>query len=251
MTRLHGKTVLITGATSGIGKATAQLFVQEGAQLVISGQNRDRLQAAQQSLQAGADVLALQADQSDVSQIERAVAQLEADVSSLDVVFLNAGVTWPGPIEEVTEEEFDGQVAINFKGPFFWMQKTLPLLADEASVIVTASSLTEKGMPGMGVYAATKAALRSLVRTLAAELVDRKVRVNALSPGPTETPIYDKIGLPEDELQAMATQITEEIPMHRFGDPTEIAQAALFLASDDSAFMLGDELVVDGGHSTV
>ena len=245
MGKLDGKTALITGATSGIGLATAKLFVEEGARVAITGQDKGRLQEAVGDL--GEDVLPIRAEMRSLSDIDAMVEEVRESFGTLDVLFVNAGVTWTAPFAEVDEEAFDGQVAINLKGPFFTVQKAASILNEGASVILTTSNLNEMGMPGMSVYSASKAAVRSLARTLAAELVGQEVRVNALAPGPTDTPIYGKLGMPPEALQEMAGQIAGQIPVGRFGKPEEIARAALFLASDDSSFMLGEEVLVDGG----
>jgi len=245
MGKLDGKAALITGGTSGIGLATARLFLEEGARVAITGQDEGRIAEAAEQL--GDGVAAVRAEMSSLKDIEAMVEEARDRFGGLDVLFVNAGVTWAAPFGEVDEQAFDGQVAINLKGPFFTVQKAAPVLNEGASVILTTSNLGEMGMPGMSVYSASKAALRSLARTLAAELVGRGVRVNALAPGPTETPIYGKLGMPPEAVEAMAGQIAGQIPMKRFGRPEEIARAALFLASDDSSFVLGEEVLVDGG----
>jgi len=245
MGKLDGKTALITGGTSGIGLETARLFLEEGARVAITGQDVGRLREAEGAL--GDGVVAVRAEMRSLPDIEYMVEEVREQFGGLDVLFVNAGVTWAAPFADIDEGAFDGQVAINLKGPFFTMQKAAPVLNEGASVILNTSNLAEMGMPGMSVYSATKAAVRSLARTFSAELVGRGVRVNALGPGPTDTPIYGKLGMEPEALQHMAGQISGQIPMKRFGRPEEIARAALFLASDDSSFMLGEEVLVDGG----
>ncbi|MEM8805135.1 MAG: SDR family oxidoreductase [Cyanobacteria bacterium P01_G01_bin.38] len=248
MNRLQGKTVLITGGTTGIGFVTAKLLQQEGAAVAISGQNPQRLDQASAEL---GDVLAVRADSRSLEEISQMVGQVESRFGSLDVLFANAGVTMPMPIMGVDEAHINEQMNINFKGVFFTIQKALPIMRDGGSIVLTTSCLNQMGMPGMSVYAASKAAVRSLARSLSAELGDRNIRVNAISPGPIETPIYSKLGMPAADLEQMASQLTKQIPMHRFGQPEEIAKAVLFLASDESSFVLGEEIVVDGGWSAL
>jgi len=244
MLRFEDKIVLVTGGTSGIGLAAAQHFKQEGAQVIISGQDDGRLTAATQSL---GGVLGIRANVSIVSDIEAMYAQIQARYGRLDVLFANAGVTRIAPLLSVDEAHLDGQMGINFKGAFFTIQKAVPLMSAGGSIVVNTTCLDEMGMPGMSVYSASKAALRSIVRTLAAELVQQGIRINAVSPGAIDTPIYGKLGLTQDGLQAMASGIAAQIPMQRFGKPEEVAKAVAFLASDDASYVLGAELVVDGG----
>ena len=247
MGKLDGKTALVTGGTSGIGFATAKLFLEEGARVAITGQDKGRLREAEETLGDGA--LALRAEMGSLADIENMTGRVRDEFGGLDVLFANAGVTWTAPFAEEDEKSFEGQMDINFKGPFFLLQKADSILNLGASIVLNTSILNEMGMPGMSVYAASKAAVRSLVRSSAAELVGRSIRVNAVSPGPIETPIYEKLGMPPELLQQMATGLLEQVPMHRFGHPDEVARAVLFLASEDSSFILGEELAVDGGWS--
>ena len=247
MNRLEGKTALITGGTSGIGLASAKLFLYEGANVVITGQNEARLEQAAAEL--GDGTKAIRANVTSLSDTVQMVEQVNAAVSGIDVLFANAGVTMPMPVMNVDDAHIDDQMAINFKGVFFTVQKALPIMRDGGSIILTTSCLNQMGMPGMSIYAASKAAVRSLARSLSAELGDRNIRVNAISPGPIETPIYSKLGMSEEQLGQMASDLQQRIPMSRFGQPEEIAKAALFLASDDSSYMLGEEIVIDGGWS--
>lgn len=247
MGKLDGKTALITGGTSGIGLATARLFMEEGAQVAISGQDEGRLREAAEGL--GLDALTIRADMRSLADIEGMVEEVRDRFGELDILFVNAGVVLPASFNQVDEANFEEQMTINLKGPFFTIQKATPLLREGSSVLLTTTAFDERGLPGMSVYAASKAALRSLSRTFAAELVACGVRVNAVSPGPTETPIYSKLGMPPEAVQQMAQQLNERVPMHRFGQPEEVVRAALFLASTDSSFVLGHELVIDGGFN--
>jgi len=245
MARLDGKTALITGGTTGIGLETAKLFQTEGARIAFTGQNQERLNEAAQKL--GSEAYAIRANTQSVADIEAMALQVKEQLGGLDVLFVNAGITKSASLAEVDEAHIDEQMGINFKGAFFTIQKVVPFIRDQGSIVLTTSCLNQMGMPGMSIYAASKAALRSLAQTLSAELTERGIRINAVSPGPIETPAYSKLGLPQEALQQMAGQLVEKVPMRRFGQPEEIARAALFLASEDSSFMLGEELVVDGG----
>jgi NAD(P)-dependent dehydrogenase (short-subunit alcohol dehydrogenase family) len=245
MGKLSGKRALITGGTTGIGFATAKLFLEEGAQVAIVGQNQERLQAALGQL--GDRVVGIQANVSRVDDIQTMIERVRQDFGGLDILVANAGITQPLPVNAVDEAHIDQQFDINFKGVFFTVQKALPILQNPSSVVLVTSCLDQMGMPGMSVYAASKAAVRSLARSFSAELVAQGIRVNAVSPGPIETPIYSKLGMPDEALQAMANQLIQQIPMGRFGQTDEVAKPILFLASDDSSFMLGEEIVLDGG----
>jgi NAD(P)-dependent dehydrogenase (short-subunit alcohol dehydrogenase family) len=245
MARLGGKKALITGGTTGIGFATAKRFLEEGAQVAISGQNPERLQEALGQL--GSNAIGVLADLSLGHNVETMLDQVKRDLGSLDILVANAGITKPSPVNMVDEAHINEQFDINFKGVFFTVQKAIPLLNNPASIVLNTSCLDEIGMPGMSIYSASKAAVRSLARSFSAELVRQGIRVNAVSPGPIETPIYSKLGMPAEALQTMAAGLIEKIPMGRFGQADEVAKAILFLASDDSSFMLGEEIVVDGG----
>ncbi|WP_298299187.1 SDR family oxidoreductase [uncultured Litoreibacter sp.] len=249
MGKLDGKTALITGGTTGIGFATAEAFLREGARLAITGQNQDRLASAGEKL--GAEVLTLQTDQSALSQIDAMVSRINDQFGQLDTVFLNAGVTVPAPIEAVTEEQFDYLYQTNLKGPFFTLQKLIPVLSEGATIVINASNLAGMGVPTTSAYAATKAALISLTRTFAAELLPKGIRVNAVAPGPIETPSMGKLGMSEEQLQGMMEQLTSTIPMGRIGQAEEIAKAVLFLASDGASFMTGETITLDGGWSSL
>lgn len=247
MGKLEGKVAVITGGNSGIGLATAKEFKNEGARIVISGRDRQTLDEAAREI--GGDVLAVQSDASSLSEINKLFAAVKERFGKIDVLFVNAGIGKFAPLEAVTEEFFDAVMDINFKGAYFTIQKALPLLNDGASIVLNTSINAHIGMPNSSVYAASKAALITLARTLSAELVGRGIRVNAVSPGPVMTPIYGRLGLPPEELEETAKNILEQIPMKRFGQPEEIAKTVLFLASADSSFLLGTEIIADGGMS--
>lgn len=245
MSRLDGKTALITGATTGIGLATAKLFQKEGARVVITGQNQERLNEAAQEL--GSDALAIRVDVRSLADIETMVSKIESHFGGIDVLFVNAGIAKLKPMGDINEELIDEIMDINFKGAFLTIQKSVSIIRDPGSIVLNTSVNNQMGMATTNIYAASKAALRSLARTLSTELIERGIRVNAVSPGPVTTPIYGKLGVPQEHLDEFAGQLQQEIPMKRFGNPDEIAKAALFLASEDSSFVLGEELVVDGG----
>jgi NAD(P)-dependent dehydrogenase (short-subunit alcohol dehydrogenase family) len=249
MKRLEGKTALITGGTTGIGRATAALFLKEGARVAITGQNAERVAEAAAAL--GEGVIGLTADASSAADMAKVAQRLQAEFGQVDVVFANAGIAHPRPLADIDEAHIDQQFGVNVKGVIFTVQKLLPLLRKPASIILTASTVAELGTANMSVYSATKAAVRSLARSLSAELAPQGVRVNVVSPGPIETPIFGKMGLPQDAVDAWAEQIKGKVPAGRFGTVDEIAKAALFLASDDSSYILGEQLLVDGGMATV
>lgn len=245
--QLLGKTALVTGGNSGIGLATAQLLRAHGARVAITGRDAATLEQAQHA--SGSEILAMRSDAGSLADIDALMQQIGQHLGGLDVLFLNAAVAHPGPLEHVTEAQFDAMANVNFKGVFFTVQKALPLLRKGASVIVTTSIANQMGSPNFSVYAACKAALRSLVQSLALELVPRGIRINAVSPGPIETPIWDRLGLPGEARQAIVDGIDAKSPMRRFGAPAEIAQTVLFLASDASSYVVGQEIAVDGGMS--
>lgn len=249
MQRLQGKRALVTGGTSGIGLEVARQFIEEGARVIVTGMQEETLAAARQQL--GTEALAVKIDAGDAQAQTRLAALVAEHFGQLDVAVLNAGIGVFRPLEQWDEQAFDRSFAVNFKGPFFLLQALLPVLADPASLVLTGSVNAHIGMPASSVYSATKAALRSLARTMSGELAPRGVRVNALSPGPVRTPIYEKLGLPAQALQQMEASILAGLPAGRFGMPGEIAKAAVFLASDESAFALGSEFVLDGGFTTV
>lgn len=245
MSRLKNKTALITGGTTGIGLATAKLFLQEGARVAITGQDERRV--AEAALTLGAGAIALRADVTSASDMASVAKRLKEEFGGLDIVFANAGIAKPLPFSDVDDANIDDQFDVNVKGVIYTVQKMLPLLHNPASIILTSTTMIEQGLAGMSVYAASKAAVRSLARTLSAELVGKGIRVNVVSPGPIDTPIYGKLGLPAEAVSLMADQILGKVPMGRFGQADEIAKAVLFLASDDSTYILGENLLIDGG----
>lgn len=246
MSRLQGKRTLITGGTSGIGLETAKQFLAEGARVIVTGINPDSIKKAQTEL--GSEVLVLQADSANVT-AQRALAQAVKDhYGRLDVAFLNAGVSVWLPIEEWSEEMFDRSFDINVKGPYFLLQALLPVFANPASVVLNTSISAHVGADRSSVYAATKAAFLNMSKTLSTELLARGIRFNAVSPGPVETPLYDKLGIPEAYREQINKDIAASIPLGRFGTPEEIAKAVLYLASDESRWTVGSELIVDGGR---
>ncbi|MDJ0686057.1 MAG: SDR family oxidoreductase [Alphaproteobacteria bacterium] len=249
MQRLDGIRAVITGGTTGIGYAAAHRLIEEGARVILTGQNQGRIDDATARLGERAQGFLAQAESpEDASALADFV---KTAFGGLDVLFANAGVAWPTPFDAVDLESLQRQMAINFAGPLFAVQKLAPLMGEGASVIFNTSNLNELGMPGMAVYSASKAALRSLARTLQTELEPKGIRVNTVAPGPVETPIYGKLDMPEEQLDAMAQQILAKVPAGRFGKPEEIAGAVAFLASPDSSFMRGAEVTVDGGWSSL
>ena len=249
MERLKGKTVLITGGTSGIGLATAKLFIAEGARLAVTGRDPERLAAAQKEL--GCDTLVIRSEAGNLAEIDSLRAQVKNHFGHLDVLFINAAVAKVAPIELVTETQLDEILGANFKGAFFTIQSFLPLFSNNTSIIVTTSITNQLGSPNFSVYAASKAALRSLVQSLSLELIGRGIRVNAISPGPIATLMFDRFGLPPEAVHGIKGENERKSPSKRFGTPDEIAKVALFLASDDSAYVVGEEIVVDGGMSVL
>jgi NAD(P)-dependent dehydrogenase (short-subunit alcohol dehydrogenase family) len=245
--RLSGKRTLITGGTSGIGLATAKRFLEEDAQVIVTGVNPETLANARAEL--GSEVTVLSADSASM-EAQRALADAVADrYGQLDVAFLNAGISVWQPIEDWTEAMFDRSFAVNVKGPYFLIQALLPVFANPASVVLNTSINAHVGAARSSVYAATKAALLNMAKTLSTELIGRGVRVNAVSPGPVETPLYDKLGIPDAYRTQVHSDIRATIPMGRFGAPEEIAEAILYLASDTSRWTVGSEIVVDGGRT--
>jgi NAD(P)-dependent dehydrogenase (short-subunit alcohol dehydrogenase family) len=245
MAKLAGKTALVTGGTTGIGYATAELFLAEGARVAITGQDSGRVAAAAASL--GRDVVAIRADAADLADIERATRTVADAFGKLDVLFVNAGVAKFMPAEASDEALYDAIFDVNVKGAFFTIQKALPILNDGASVIVNTSINASMGMAGTAFYGASKAAMRNIVRTLARELAGRGIRVNAVAPGPIETPIFGKTGMSAADMEAIGKSLVSHIPLGRFGQASEIAGPVLFLAGPDSSFVTGEEIVVDGG----
>jgi NAD(P)-dependent dehydrogenase (short-subunit alcohol dehydrogenase family) len=247
MGKLEGKVAVITGGNSGIGLATAKEFREHGAQVVITGRDQQTLDEAKREI--GGDVLAVRSDTSSLTDIDKLFAVVKEKFGKIDVLFVNAGIGKFAPVEAVTEESFDSIMDINFKGAYFTIQKALPLLNDNAAIVLNASIVAHIGMPNSSVYAASKAALITLARTLSSELVGRRIRVNVVSPGPIATPILGRMGLPPEIVEETANSLQAQVPMKRLGRPEEIAKTVLFLASEDSSFLLGTEIVADGGMS--
>jgi NAD(P)-dependent dehydrogenase (short-subunit alcohol dehydrogenase family) len=249
MGRLEGKVGLITGGNSGIGLATAKQFVKEGAYVFITGRRDPELSGAVKDI--GRSVTGVRGDVSNLGDLDRLVAQIKREKGRLDVVFANAGVAQYAPFGKITEEHFDSIFDINVKGLLFTVQKALPLMPDGASIILNASIVASKGLTANSVYSATKAAVRSFARTWTTDLRDRRIRVNAVSPGPIDTPglsdLMASSGVGEQRLKMMANSV----PLGRLGTPDEIAKAVVFLASDDSSYITGTELFVDGGMAQV
>jgi len=247
MNGVSGKVALITGGTTGIGRATAELLHQRGARVMITGQNADTLSAARRELPP--DIVVLQADARSVSDADRIANEAKQRFGKLDIVFLNAGIAQLAPFEAVTESFYDEHMNVNVKGVVFTLQKLLPLLSTDASVIVNTSVADMRGAPMMSIYSATKGAVAALVRCLAVELAPRGIRVNSVCPATILTPIQAKFGLPPDVAAATAKHYTERIPRKRFGNADEVANAVLFLASPAASYITGVELPVDGGLS--
>jgi NAD(P)-dependent dehydrogenase (short-subunit alcohol dehydrogenase family) len=243
--KLDGKAALVTGGTSGIGLAAARLFRDEGARLVVAGLNHDRLEQTRRDLGTGATVV--QADLRKIEDIDSLVRATRDKCGSVDVLFASAGKGIAASLESVSEEQFDEQFSVNCKGVFFTIQKIAPLMAKGGSIVLTTCFLDAVGARGLSVLSASKAAVRSLTRSIAAELAPLGIRVNAISPGPISTPFHGKLGLSQAELDNAAARIEAKVPLHRFGEADEIAKAVLFLASSDSSYMTGAELVINGG----
>jgi NAD(P)-dependent dehydrogenase (short-subunit alcohol dehydrogenase family) len=249
---LQGKRTLITGGTSGIGLATAKVFLSAGAQVAITGRNPQALQVASSALLAehpDAIVLALQADASNEAQMAAAAVQIRTQWGGLDVLFANAGVAFATPLSGTSASDYDRLMDANLRGVFVSVQQLVGLMPMGSSIVLNTSWLNSVGTAGLSLLSASKAAVRSLARSWSAELLAQGVRVNAVSPGAINTPIHAKTGMTPDQLAAFAAGISESIPLKRLGQAEDVAQAALFLASDASSYMLGAEIVVDGGFS--
>ena len=247
--KLEGKIALITGGNSGIGLATAKEFVNQGAYVFITGRREQELAAAVKAM--GKNVSAVQGNVSNLGDLDRLFAQIKREKGKLDVVFANAGVATYAPFGKITEEHYDSIFNINVKGLLFTVQKALPLLLDGASIILNASIVASKGLSSNSVYSATKAAVRSFARTWTTDLKDRRIRVNAISPGPIDTPGLSKLMASSEASQQRMAAISTIVPLGRLGTPDEIAKAVVFLASDDSSYITGTELFVDGGFAQV
>lgn len=244
---LQGKTALITGGSSGIGFAATRLLRDHGARVAMVGSSQDKLDRAQAAL--GGDVLAIRGDVASLEDLARLRSVLEGSFGTLDILFANAGVAYGTPIRTTNEIAYARMMDVNVKGVFFTVQAVLPLMREGGSIILNTSWLNQVGTPGRAILSASKAAVRSFARTLSAELLDRKIRVNAVSPGSIETPIHRGKDQTEQEFRAYAEKVGAQVPLGRMGRPEEIAAAVLFLASDASSYMLGAEMVIDGGRS--
>jgi NAD(P)-dependent dehydrogenase (short-subunit alcohol dehydrogenase family) len=249
MGKLEGKVAVITGGNSGMGLATAQRFVAEGAYVFITGRRQAELDKAVK--QIGRNVTGVRGDVSNLADLDRLYATVKEKKGVIDVLFANAGIGSFAPIGSITEEHFDGIFGINVRGLLFSVQKALPLFQDGGSIILNASVASIGGMEGASVYSATKAAVRSFARSWTNDLKGRKIRVNTLSPGPIDTPLFEKAGNSKEEAEAFKSYVVGRVPLGRIGTSDEIANVALFLASDDSSFVTGIELFVDGGLAQV
>ena len=245
--KLTNKIAVITGGNSGIGLATAHEFKQQGARVVIIGRNSNAVSKAVAEL--GDDTLGVTADVSSVADLDRAFTEVRDKVGRVDILFANAGIGRFAPVGETTEALFDEITNTNFKGVYFSILRALPLMPDGGSIVLTSTVAVHFGLPGASIYAAGKAALNSLAKTLAIELADRRIRVNVISPGPIMTPIFGKMGMDQETQNQVAAGLLSGIPLKRFGTSEEIARIVTFLASDDAAFITGQELVADGGMS--
>jgi NAD(P)-dependent dehydrogenase (short-subunit alcohol dehydrogenase family) len=249
MNRFKDKVVVITGGSTGIGLATATLFAREGAKVVIMARNEAAMQAARESING--DMEAIPGDISKLGDLEALAGYLERKYGRVDILFANAGGGVLGPLESVTEVDFDKTVTTNFKGTYFTVQTLIPLMGIGTSVVINTSVAGSKGLPNFSVYSATKAAVRSLARTWTTDLKGRGIRVNAIAPGHIDTDIMVRNGIPADQVAGINEEVTKQIPLGRMGTPEEIANAVAFLASDEASYITGIELTVDGGWTQV
>ncbi|WP_299180515.1 SDR family NAD(P)-dependent oxidoreductase [uncultured Aquimarina sp.] len=249
MSKLNNKVAVITGANSGIGLATAKLYLQEGAKVVVSGRRQEALDEVAKELKG--DFITVKADVSIAADNKRLIEEATNKYGKIDILFLNAGIATPTPTTDVTEEHYNNIFDINVKGPIIATKEALPHINDGGTILFTNSIVHQKGFDGLGIYSASKGALRAYQRVLTSEVKSRGIRVNAIAPGPIDTPIYGKMGLPEDVVEEMGKGFAEQVPLGRFGSSDEIAKSALFLASDDASYINGVELEVDGGLSQI
>jgi len=247
--KLDGKIAVITGGNSGIGLATAKRFVSEGANVFIFGRRQNEIDAGVSEI--GKNVIGIQGDVSNLADLDRLFDVVKVQKGHLDILFANAGIAQFAPLGEISEEHFDKIFRINVKGLLFTVQKALPILEDGGSIILNASIGSSKGVGGSSVYSATKAAVRSFARTWTVDLRDRKIRVNAISPGPIDTPIFSSITQNEEQSELFKKNIVNAVPMKRMGSPDEVAKVVSFLASDESSYVTGIELFVDGGLAQI
>jgi NAD(P)-dependent dehydrogenase (short-subunit alcohol dehydrogenase family) len=250
MGKLDGKIAIITGGSEGIGLAAAQLFVDEGAYVFITGRRQEALDLAVK--QIGKNVRGIQGDVSKLDDLDNVYKIIQEEKGKLDIIFANAGITSSNmPLGSITEKSYDDVFNVNVKGVLFTVQKALPILNDGGSIVLNASRLTNKGRAGASVYAASKAGVRSFARCWCVDLKDRKIRVNVISPGPTDTPLLHGLGKTEEDSKAILEKLAQLTVMDRLAQPIEVAKAALFLASDDSSYITGIELFIDGGASQI
>lgn len=249
MSRFKGKNILVTGGNSGIGLETVKLFLKEGANVVFTGRRQEALD--QVSAELSGNFLAVKADAANLADSKYLIEQATSKFGKIDIAFLNAGVAFFQPMSDITEEHFDEIFNINVKGPFFTIKELIPQMNEGGVIISNTSIVNQKGFDGAGVYSASKAALRSVTRVLATELASKNIRTVSVAPGPIETPIYSKLGMPEEALNEMGSSFAQSVPLKRFGNSTEIAKTVLFLASEDASFINGVEVPVDGGLSQV
>ncbi len=249
MKKLNNKVAVITGANSGIGLATAKLYLQEGAKVVLSGRRQEALDKVAAGLEG--DFITVKADVSIAEDNKRLIKEATAKYGKIDVLFLNAGVAPVTPAHEITENHYDEVFNINVKGPILATKEALPHINDGGTILFTNSIVHQKGFDGLGVYSASKGALRAYQRVLTSEVKSRGIRVNSIAPGPIETPLYGKMGLPQEVVEEMGKGFAQQVPLGRFGTSEEIAKSALFLASDDASYINGIELEVDGGLSQI
>ncbi len=243
MSKVNNKIAVVTGGTSGVGYATAKELLANGAKVIITGQNEKRVIESAKEL----GVKGIVADVRDLKAIDELVKIVKDEYGNIDILFVNAGIFAPAPIGGISEDVYDYTMDINFKGAVFTIEKFLPILNDGSSIINLSSINAYTGMPNTAIYGASKAAFNSYTRTAATELAPRKIRVNAVNPGPTQTPIFGKLGIPEEDLNNFAGAMKNRIPLKRFGRPEDIAKLVTFLASDDSSFITGSEINIDGG----
>ncbi|WP_298781734.1 SDR family NAD(P)-dependent oxidoreductase [uncultured Polaribacter sp.] len=249
MSKLKNKVAVITGANSGIGLSTAKLFLKEGAKVVLSGRRKEALDEVAKELEG--DFITVVADVSVYNDNKTLIKKAVNTYGKIDILYLNAGVAFPTPTANISAEHYNQVFDINVKGPMLAVKEAIPHLNDGGTILFTSSIVSQKGFENLGVYSASKGAIRSYARVLTSELKSRRIRVNTIAPGPIETPIYEKMGLPEKAVKEMGTSFASLIPLGRFGKPEEIAKTALFLASDDASFINGIEIEVDGGLSQV
>ncbi|MFK5879832.1 MAG: glucose 1-dehydrogenase [Flavobacteriaceae bacterium] len=243
MRNLNGKVAVVTGGNSGIGYASAKKLKERGANVIITGRSKERIEIASKEL----GVTGFVANVKDLTEMDKLVSNVQSQFGKVDILFVNAGIFAPAPIGQISEEMFDNQMGINFKGALFTIEKFLHILNYGSSIINLSSVNAYTGMPNTAVYAASKAALNSYTRTAATELAPRKIRINSVNPGPIATPIFEKTGMPEDQLKGFAEAMQNRIPLKRFGQPEDVANLVCFLASDEASFITGGEYNIDGG----